>query len=365
MPRVEIRNLSKRFGNVQAVNNVSHVFKDGELTVLLGPSGCGKTTILRCIAGVEIPESGTIVIGDRILTSIEDAIFIPPEQRNMGMVHQNYAVWPHMRVFDNVAYPLRMRKMSEDLPKKVSEALDLVGLTGLGDRYPSQLSGGQLQRVALARSIVYNPEVLLLDEPLSNLDAKLRLRTRVELKKLVSRLKMSSIYVTHDQAEAFAIGDTIAVVEKGQVSQVGSPSEIYLHPRNEFIADFIGETNLVHVKVIRTNRNAVTATFSGGEIVIFCSPPINETNLSVSIRPTKIVLYRQKPDLDQNLWRGKIVERIYYGDSCTYFVSVGKERFNVRTPPDEIYREGEEVYLHVEPERCVLITQVLSAGREP
>ena len=226
-----------------AVNRISLEVKKGEILTLLGPSGCGKTTTLRCIAGLEKPDEGDVIIDGKPMFSQG---LVPPSEREIGMVFQNYAVWPHMKVFDNVAYGLKIQKFPKKVIKeKVRETLESLGLTGLEGRFPGQLSGGQQQRVALARALVGNPKVLLLDEPLSNLDAKLRERMRFEIKSLVRRMGITSVYVTHDQAEAMVISDRVSVMNTGDIVQVGTPEEIYKKPANRFVADFIGTTNFI------------------------------------------------------------------------------------------------------------------------
>src|SRR4030067_42153 len=248
MAFIKIENLLKKFGNMVAVNHISLEVKKGEILTLLGPSGCGKTTTLRCIAGLERPDEGDVIIDDKSMFSQG---FVPPSKREIGMVFQNYAVWPHLRVFDNVAYGLKIQKFAKHMIKqKVTEVLESVGLTGLGRRYPGQLSGGQQQRVALARALVRNPKVLLLDEPLSHLDAKLREKISFEIKSLVRRMGLTSVYVTHDQAEEMVISDRIVVMDTGNIVQIGSPEEIYKKPANRFVADFIGTTNFIAGEIV-------------------------------------------------------------------------------------------------------------------
>ncbi len=238
--KIQIRAVTKRFGSVSAVDAVSLAIADGELFTLLGPSGCGKTTLLRLVAGFYRPDAGVIVFGDRVVNDI------PPFARNIGMVFQNYALWPHMTVFQNVAYGLRLRGLgSEALRARVAEGLRKVNLVGLESRYPGQLSGGQQQRVALARALVLSPDILLLDEPLSNLDAKIRVQVRAEIRKLQQELGITTVYVTHDQEEALSLSDRVAVMREGRVLQLGVPRELYERPRSRFVADFVGTNNLI------------------------------------------------------------------------------------------------------------------------
>ena len=248
MAFIEIRNLFKRYNKVTAVNRIQLEVQKGELLTLLGPSGCGKTTTLRCIAGLEKPEEGDIIIDGKSMISEG---FVQPSKRGIGMMFQNYAVWPHMKVYSNIVYGLKLQKISrQGIKEKAKDVLELVGLQGLEDRYPGQLSGGQQQRVALARALIRNPKVLLLDEPLSNLDAKLREKMRFEIKSLVKRMGITSVYVTHDQAEAMVISDRIVVMEKGNIVQIGSPHEIYEKPASRFVADFIGAMNFIPGEVV-------------------------------------------------------------------------------------------------------------------
>jgi iron(III) transport system ATP-binding protein len=254
--RIQLEDIVKRFGNLEAVSHVSLDIQDGELFTLLGPSGCGKTTILRLVGGFHRADQGRIIFGDRDMTGK------PPYERNIGMVFQNYALWPHMRIFDNIAYGLKLKKFSGgEVQEKVARALGLVNLQGLEQRYPGELSGGQQQRVALARALVLNPDVLLLDEPLSNLDAKIRIQVRAEIRKLQKELGITTIYVTHDQEEALTLSDRIAVLSQGRLQQLGGPNELYEKPYNPFVADFIGINNLIPGKV-------KTAMDSGSRLVV-------------------------------------------------------------------------------------------------
>ena len=262
MAFIEIRNLLKRFKKVVAVNHIQLDVNKGEMLTLLGPSGCGKTTTLRCIAGLERPEDGDIIIDGKSMISKK---FVEPSKRGIGMVFQNYAVWPHMKVYNNIIYGLKLDKIPrKQIQEKAKQVLELVGLDGFEERYPAQLSGGQQQRVALARALVRNPKVLLLDEPLSNLDAKLREELRFEIKSLVNRMGITSVYVTHDQAEAMVISDRIVVMDQGNVVQIGTPEEIYEKPANRFVADFIGTMNFMAGEVVQHLQNHL-------EIVRICS----------------------------------------------------------------------------------------------
>ncbi len=296
MSTVTIQNVTKAFGDNVVLQNFSETLQDGEFVTLLGPSGCGKTTMLRIIAGFEKPTSGSVYIGDRLVSG-ENA-FVPPERRDIGMVFQSYAVWPHMTVYDNVAYPLKIMKHSRaDIDAKVARVLDIVHLGQYGKRYPNQLSGGQQQRVALARALVAEPELLLLDEPLSNLDAKLRESMRFEIKEIQTALGITVVYVTHDQTEAMAMSDRIVVIKQGVVQQVGTPNEIYSAPVNPFVADFVGKVEFLQGTaeegVIRLTDIEQTLLYNGdkrGEVIAAIRPetvrfvPPGQGQLSGTVR---------------------------------------------------------------------------------
>src|SRR5438132_1297838 len=256
---VSVGGVTKEFaeGRVRAVDDVSFDVEEGELLVLLGPSGCGKTTTLRMIAGLEEPDAGDVWLGSRLVSSAARNVFVPTEKRNVGMVFQSYAIWPHMTVFDNVAYPLRVRRTPRAvISDKVDRTLDLLGLRGMESRPATQLSGGQQQRVALARAIVFEPRILLLDEPLSNLDAKLRVHMRLELKHLQQQTGLTSVFVTHDQAESMALADRIIVMNGGRIEQVGAPADIYERPRSRFVSEFVGSMNVLHAEVVEVGPEA-------------------------------------------------------------------------------------------------------------
>lgn len=312
MAEVKVVAVTKMFGDVKAVDNFNAVIADGEFVSILGPSGCGKTTMLRMIAGFEKANLGEIHIGDQVVSSADRKVFVPPEKRNIGMVFQSYAVWPHMTVFDNVAYPLKIKGYSKaDIADKTNQALELVHLDGYAARFPSQLSGGQQQRVALARALVSEPKLLLLDEPLSNLDAKLRESMRFEIKDLQKKLKITVVYVTHDQAEAMAMSDRIIVMNKGVIQQIGSPTEVYETPANQIIADFIGLVNFVDGQA----GNGKVAMPALG-ITLDCQPA-HTGKVVVAIRPEHIALSRSPGVL-----AGKLVHKFYLGDAVDWRVDV-------------------------------------------
>lgn len=255
---VDIRNLTKRFGQVTALDRLDLTIEEGEFLVLLGPSGCGKTTLLRSVAGLERPDEGEIVIGDQVVYSSQRGIMVPPGKRKVGMVFQSYALWPHMRVYDNIGFGLTVQKIStQEMRQRVESVLQELSMNGLGDRYPSELSGGQQQRVALARLLATKPPVFLMDEPLSNLDARLRLDMRSEIKRIHHESGVTTLYVTHDQTEAMTMASHIVVINKGQIQQIGTPHEIYRQPANLFVAEFVGmpRINLLPARTILENGN--------------------------------------------------------------------------------------------------------------
>jgi ABC-type Fe3+/spermidine/putrescine transport system ATPase subunit len=359
MAFIEIQNLFKRFRNVVAVNHIQLEVNKGEILTLLGPSGCGKTTTLRCIAGLEKPEEGTIVIDGKPMLSEG---FVTPSKRGIGMVFQNYAVWPHMRVFDNVAYGLKLQKLSKHVIKeKVREIVDSVGLAGLEGRYPGQLSGGQQQRVALARALVRNPKVLLFDEPLSTLDAKLRERMRFEIKSLVRRMHITTVYVTHDQAEAMVISDRIAVMDAGNIVQVDPPEEIYKKPANRFVADFVGTTNFIPgeiSEVLKEGDLAYVDTEFGQKMLCrmldFATVTPNK-KVHASIRPEDIEVFTEPPEDRDNLFKGIIIHRAYLGNFLYFFVNIDSTMIRVQAPYNMMQKEGEELFLFLNPEKCIVL----------
>ena len=345
MTHVELKSLRKTYGKTIAVDEVDLDVEKGEFLTLLGPSGCGKTTTLRMVAGLIEPTDGEIWVGGRLLSSA-DRTLVPPEKRNMGMVFQSFAVWPHMKVFDNVAFPLHNLKMARDeIGKKVEQALTLVKLAGLQDRYPGNLSGGQQQRVALARALAVQPDILLFDEPLSNLDAKLREEMRFELKEIQRKIGVTSLYVTHDQAEAMAISDRIVVMSEGKIKQIGRPNEIYDNPQDAFTAEFIGLANHLPGKV--TGEKVVTLA---GQQELEINGRITErlgAEILASIRPHNIKIKKLHGEgkSARNELSGVVEKVSYLGDRVDYRVLVGESGLRVQTEPGEVYMEGTKVLL--------------------
>jgi iron(III) transport system ATP-binding protein len=360
MAFIEIKNLFKRFKDVVAINRIQLEVNKGEILTLLGPSGCGKTTTLRCIAGLEKPEEGDIVIDGQPMLSQG---FVPPAKRGIGMVFQNYAVWPHMKVFSNIVYGLKLQKIPKPkIREQAHQVLELVGLAGLEDRYPAQLSGGQQQRVALARALVTNPKVLLLDEPLSNLDAKLREELRFEIKSLVRRMDITAVYVTHDQAEAMVISDRIAVMDAGNVVQIGNPQEIYKKPANRFVADFIGAMNFMPGEVVEVlddpNTVAVKTEFSE-KMVCMTSDGAGATpgtKVYASIRPEDVEVFTERPQAAENVYKGNIVHKAYLGNFLFFFISVNDTMIRVQVPYHLPQEEGQELYLFLDPKKCMILS---------
>jgi len=359
MALIEIQSLFKGYKIVVAVNRIQLDREKGEMLTLLGPSGCGKTTTLRCIAGLEKPEDGDIVIDGKPLLSKG---FVQPSKRGIGMVFQNYAVWPHMKVFNNVAYGLKLQKLPKrDIGEKTRDVLELVGLGGLEDRYPSQLSGGQQQRVALARALVRNPKVLLLDEPLSNLDAKLREELRFEIKSLVRRMGITSVYVTHDQAEAMVISDRIAVMHAGNVVQIGTAKEIYEKPANRFVADFIGTMNFISGEVVHVHTDkeqaSVRTDFSDNLLCMMSdvSEIVSGQKAYASIRPEDVEVFAEPPQDRQNVFKGTIANKAYLGNFLYLFVSVNDTKVRVQVTQYLPQEEGQEIYLFLNPQKCKLL----------
>ncbi len=316
-----LKNIVKRFGTLEAVSYVSLEIRDGELFTLLGPSGCGKTTILRLIGGFHRPDEGEVYFGEKAVSGI------PPYERNIGMVFQNYALWPHMTIFGNIGYGLKLKKLSrEEISSKVLHALKLVNLSGLEKRYPGQLSGGQQQRVALARALVLNPDVLLLDEPLSNLDAKIRLQVRAEIRKLQKDLGITTIYVTHDQEEALTLSDRIAVVNQGKLQQVGAPRDLYAKPENPFVADFIGINNLIPGKVqeIQEREGTMKVQTDVGPLVCTLERPFKPGDrCMVSVRPeTASIGQTERRQGEVNILPGTVSFASYIGNTIRYDVEI-------------------------------------------
>lgn len=353
MSNVSIRGLIKRYGAVAAVSGVDLEIAEGELLVLLGPSGCGKTTTLRCIAGLESAEEGEISVGGRVISSPKGSV--PPERRGMGMVFQSYAIWPHLSVFENVAFSLKLKKIPQaTIEDRVTKALDLVGLGHLGKRASSHLSGGQQQRVALARAIAMEPSVLLFDEPLSNLDAKLREKMRFELRQLQKRLGITSVYVTHDQQEAMVIADRVVLMNGGKIEQIGSPIEIYQRPNSVFGADFIGLSNIIECTIESSDDNGSVAVCDG---ILLNSADMGFTRgerVHAIVRPENIQILDDTSS-GPNTFSAS-VEKVYFlGNIADVYLRVGHLQIRVQVSPPEAWEEGRKLRFMIPPEKVVLL----------
>ena len=369
-PRIEVIDLVVRYGEVLAVEGVGFAIQPGELVTLLGPSGCGKTTTLRAIAGLEDPTGGTILLNGSIAYSATERRNLPAEKRGLSMVFQSYAIWPHMTVAENVAYGLKVRKLPRaEIEQNVRRVLDLVQMNAYADRPASKLSGGQQQRIAVARAIAFSPNVLLFDEPLSNLDAKLRAEMRVELRELQRRLEITALYVTHDQEEALAISDRVIVMNQGRIEQIGSPEMVYNRPCSLFVADFVGAANLISGQLRGTpdaDGMALFETVGGVLLHAFAWQPAQAPNATrtVALRTAYIHLEPAGPteaageDIDggnMNRSHGTIHRRMFHGDFIQYVVNWPAGQLIVRRPPTEMMAENQQVRISFAAEHCVLL----------
>ena len=349
MASVELRNLTKRYDKSPVVDNVSLRVEHGLLVCLLGPSGCGKTTTLRLIAGFVEPTAGEIVVGDRVVSS--PIRTLPPEVRKMSMIFQSYALWPHMTVADNVAYGLTLRRLPrEEVAKRVSGILTTTRLADLAARFPGELSGGQQQRVALARALIVEPETLLLDEPLSNLDANLREEMRFEVRRLHDAYRYTTVYVTHDQSEAMTTADVIAVMNAGKIEQFGPPEDIYARPRSEFVARFIGSSNIVKGKAVDVDHIMVAGvplSCTGARLTA-------GRDTAISIRQHEIHVDRQEPAGERhNVLPAVVARNVFLGHTRDYMVEIGDvTQLRVVTSPEENIAQGSKVWLRLPAERC-------------
>ena len=360
MISIQVKQLTKQFGSIVALHGLDLMINPGELFFLLGPSGCGKTTLLRSLAGFYIPEKGQILFGDEDVTRLE------PHKRNTGMMFQSYALWPHMTVAQNVAFGLEERKVPRDeIKRQVHEALESVHMAPYAERRPNQLSGGQQQRVALARALVIRPRCLLLDEPLSNLDAKLRLELRAEIRRVCQEFKLTTVYVTHDQKEALSISDRMAILDRGRVMQVGAPREVYRRPRTRLVADFIGETDFVPGTLVSaagngTGRQAIVDTPIGRFEGVFGDPEATANagaKVTLCVRPECWVLSREAPA--RNAVRGRIGAAVYLGEMAQYELLAGGQELKIlELNPRFIDQTTRgEVFASVAPEDAVVLCE--------
>ena len=355
MSKLVLRNVSRTFGGVTAVDDFNLALEEGELVSLLGPSGCGKTTTLRMIAGFMAPTAGTIELDGVVISSA--ASTLPPEKRQMSMIFQSYAIWPNMTIAENVAFGLQVRKVDRsEIERRVNEVLDLVHLRNLRDRYPAELSGGQQQRVALARSLVVKPSVLLLDEPLSNLDANLREEMRFEIRRLHDEFRITTIYVTHDQTEAMVTSDRIAVMNDGRIEQIDAPYALYSRPKTRFVAGFIGRTNFLEGKlesdVVRFGGFSVAAH------LLSADEPLAR-DVVVSLRPQSIYLQRQKPPEAHGrcFVEGRVQRRSFLGESWDYYVTLtdAPQPLRVTTPPQQVFEVNAPVWIEIDTAQLTVI----------
>jgi iron(III) transport system ATP-binding protein len=369
MAGISIRGLSKSYGgnaDLAAVADLSLDIDDGQFVTLLGPSGCGKTTTLRLIAGFIAPDAGTIHADGRLLSSAGQVV--PPEERGMGMVFQNYAVWPHRTVFENVVFGLKLRRVpAAEARERVKRTLGLVNLTGLEDRLPGELSGGQQQRVALARSLVVEPKILLLDEPLSNLDAKLRERMRGELKELQRRTGITFVYVTHDQAEALALSDRIAVIHGGRLQQLGTPQEVYARPASRVVADFMGLINLLPATLIAREAGQARLQTAAGWTMLADVPgaAVTGQRVEIAVRPESIRLQAHTgADPDHGQQPATVRESTYLGNIMEYHVALEDGAvLRVQTHPGQQFAIGDKVAVRIDSSRCSVF-EVPAAGTQ-
>lgn len=354
MSRLRLENIEKKYGALKAVDTLSLDVQDGELVTLLGPSGCGKTTTLRCVSGFLQPEKGAIFIGDRNIT------YIPPEKRGIGLVFQNYALWPHMTVRENLAFGLQLKKLDKrTIEEKVLKLLETVRLEGMEQRYPRELSGGQQQRVALARALILEPDILLLDEPLSNLDALLREQMRFEIARIHKEFGITTIYVTHDQTEAMVISDRIVLLNRGQIMQQGPPEEIYSLPANKFVAGFMGTTNFVEGRLVSSNDNCSTVlTDDGIEIRGRRSDASIDSRVAVAIRPENVEFVSEPSPGEEkiNLLRVRIERASYVGEMMDYELRLGDRHIiRSRGPVARRFTPGEKASIIVNPEEVSIL----------
>jgi iron(III) transport system ATP-binding protein len=363
-----VNNLKKIFftdsGEVHAADGVCFEIQEGEFYTLLGPSGCGKTTTLQCIAGLETPDEGEILMGGNMAFSSRERILVPAHRRDIGMVFQSYAIWPHMTVFENVAFPLaygRNRLSKRLIKERVMKALNLVKLAELEDRPAPFLSGGQQQRVALARAIVNEPKVLLLDEPLSNLDAKLRDEMRFEIRQLVNQLHITTLYVTHDQVEALSMSDHIGVMRSGRIIQEGTPREIYLAPRDQFVADFLGKSNFIEGRLSaqkpKDGFGLVDTSVGQIQCLITIDAQAGDTVL-LAVRPGGILVSRQESNINGNTFQGQIESTVFVGDFLECQIRAGSQLLRAMLDPYEEFNPGEMVFIRMPADRLVTVAKL-------
>ncbi|MDD2233184.1 MAG: ABC transporter ATP-binding protein [Sphaerochaetaceae bacterium] len=359
---IRITGLKKYYkseGNViKALDDVNLVIPSNRIFTLLGPSGCGKTTLLRSIVGLEAPDEGEIQIGDTVVWSSSKNIFVPTEKRALGMVFQTYAIWPHMNVFNNIAYPLQNQKRPKDeIESRVREVLKFVQLEGFEKRPATRLSGGQQQRVALARALVAKPKVILFDEPLSNLDAKLREETRKELRSFLTELEITAVYVTHDRVEALALSDNIGVMRSGKIIEIGEPKKIYFHPEHQFVADFIGRSNLIPASIQCIEGGYSTVTTDIGKFVCSDTGIKAGSSAVLCIRPEFVEVASAEEPRPVNAVEGVVHSMVFIGEVYESEIKVNDRLVMVKLPADTKLSSGDPVTFHVKPEHCLLVSE--------
>ena len=357
MPEIHIEGLVKEFGEQRALDDVGFSVRESELFTLLGPSGCGKSTTLLSLAGFHTPERGTIAVGDDTFFDASRRVDVAPERRNLGIVFQSYAVWPHMTVFANLAFPLKVRKLKRKaIASRVRDTLELVEMADYADRYPHQLSGGQQQRVALARALVYSPSVMLLDEPFSNLDAKLRERARMWVKDLQKTLGLTTVFVTHDQDEALSMSDRIAVMNAGRIQQIGTPEDVYRRPSNRFVAEFVGRVNLLAGRIASNDGGMLVVDVADSRHRLTLAAPPGAPlapNVTVAVRPEAVALMPSDAAVNgTNTWDADVESVAFLGDHYEYKLSAGSIPLLVQTPRRV---DGERIKVHIPAEACAVV----------
>ena len=360
MTEVIVNNLTKKFDDNVVVDNISFTIPSEKFITILGPSGCGKTTVLRCIVGVENPDEGEIILDGKTLFSKKEKILIPTEKRGMGMVYQSYALWPHLTVFENVAYPLHIRKISNDeINKRVKEILQLVRLEGLENRLVPNLSGGQQQRVSLARALVYNPTLLLLDEPLSNLDVLLRDEMRTELKELQRKLKLTTIYVTHDRTEALSLSDFIIIMNNGIIKATGNPRELLIDPPNSYAGTILGDMSLIGGKIENLTDSNIEIDVEGN--VLICQRRnVNEKqdNIKVLVKGTDVIIHNTERS-GSNIFPVKIKSATHVGQFIEYKVLINTQIIKVtkNVEGSEVYSAGDSIFIEIPSSACFVVNE--------
>lgn len=360
---IRIKGVTKDFHSegkrIRALDHVDLTIPANQIFTLLGPSGCGKTTLLRCIVGLETPDEGEIAIGGEIVWSKESDIYVPPEKRGLGMVFQTYAIWPHMNVFENVAYPLQNRKTSrQEIRRRVAKVLEFVQLEGFEERSATSLSGGQQQRVALARALVAEPRVILFDEPLSNLDAKLREATRKELRRFLTELKITAVYVTHDRLEALTLSDRIAVMRAGVIVEIGDPKKIYFDSDHRFVADFIGRANLIPGRVSSIREPHAVVDSAIGPIVALNARRIAAGGeATVCVRPEFIKIASSEAAGGSNIFRGRIESLVFVGETYEGEIRIGETLLTLAIESGADLAKGDEIAISFHPDRCFLLSE--------